>query len=587
MNSILRFSIFVLLITSTAFIGYSQTQKGLDIDGDSAGDEAGWAVSMPDANTVAVGARFNDSADVNAGCAKVYEWDGSFWTQKGASFLGDSLNERYGDALSMPDPNTIAIGGTRHDGGGSDAGRVQVFTWNGSSWIQKGSDLYGEAVNDYFGASVDMPDNNTLAVGATSNDGNGSSSGHVRVFAWDGSSWVQKGTDIDGEAINDKSGGSVRMGDANTIAITARNNDSNGSDSGHARIFEWNGSAWVQKGLEIVGEVAGDKMGWGLSMPNGNTVAIGSELNDGNGSNSGHVRIFDWDGTSWGQRGIDIDGESPNSRAGCAVSMPDDNTIAIGAFNGSSGLGHARIFDWNGIEWVQRSSTIDGEATSDNFGWAVSMPNPNAVAIGGRYNDANGSNAGHIRVYEIPPIALPTEPIHFEGNNDERQIVLNWSTATESNNQGFEIQRATGDQLQMGNWTSIGYVEGNGNSQQQIDYSFVDQYPESETNYYRLKQYDYDGSFVHTLVISVRLPHLPQFQVYPNPVTNDYFRVMYAGENLESAKLLILTTSGQLVKQVFLSNFKQQIEVDGLDQGTYFVQIINGKEGFMQKLIIQ
>jgi hypothetical protein len=54
-------------------------------------------------------------------------------------------------------------------------------------------------------------------------------------------------------------------------------------------------------------------------------------LNDGNGSNSGHVRIYSWNGASWQQKGADIDGEAADDRSGLSVSMPDANTVALGA----------------------------------------------------------------------------------------------------------------------------------------------------------------------------------------------------------------------------------------------------------------
>lgn len=61
--------------------------------------------------------------------------------------------------------------------------------------------------------------------------------------------WTQKGVDIDGEAANDNSGRSVSMPDANTVAIGAYLNNGAGTDAGHARIYTWNGSAWVQQGV--------------------------------------------------------------------------------------------------------------------------------------------------------------------------------------------------------------------------------------------------------------------------------------------------------------------------------------------------
>ena len=72
------------------------------------------------------------------------------------------------------------------------------------SQTQLGSDINGEAAGDYSGRSVSMNSDGTIvAIGADRNDGNGSDSGHVRVFQYSSSNWVQLGDDINGEAAND------------------------------------------------------------------------------------------------------------------------------------------------------------------------------------------------------------------------------------------------------------------------------------------------------------------------------------------------------------------------------------------------
>ena len=134
-----------------------------------------------------------------------------------------------------------------------------------------------------------------MAIGGYGNDGNGNNSGHVRVYDWDGSSWSQQGSDIDGEAALDYFGISVSLdSDGNRMVIGSSSNDGNGSNSGHARIFEWGGSSWSQLGSDIDGEAAGDQFGYSVSMDsNGDRVAIGAPTNDGNGEDAGHVRVHD------------------------------------------------------------------------------------------------------------------------------------------------------------------------------------------------------------------------------------------------------------------------------------------------------
>lgn len=379
-------------------------QIGADIDGEAANDQSGYSVSMPDAQTLAVGARFNDVGGSQTGHVRVHEWNGSTWQQKGNDIDGEGIDDESGFSVSMPDNQSIAIGARYNDGIGIDAGHVRIFDWNGSAWQQRGSDIEGEAAGDQAGYSVSMPNPQTVAIGSPNNDGNGSNAGHVRIFEWTGSVWQQKGLDIDGEAAGDEAGYRVSMPDPQTVAIGARKNDGNGNDAGHVRIYEWTGSAWQQKGMDIDGEAAGDEAGFYVSMPDNQTVAIGAPFNDGNGADAGHVRIYEWTGSAWQQKGADIDGETAGDFSGFGIHMPDAQTIAIGGSrnDGNGNLaGHVRIYEWSGGIWQQKVLDIDGEAAGDESGFSVAMPNTNTVAIGALVNDGNGVNSGHVRIYSI------------------------------------------------------------------------------------------------------------------------------------------------------------------------------------------
>ena len=94
---------------------------------------------------------------------------------------------------------------------------------------------------DSSGESVSLSsDGSVVAIGASGNDGNGYNSGHVRIFVWDGTAWTQRGLDIDGGTANDRSGGSVSLsGDGSVVAIGATENDDNGTNSGHVRVYAW------------------------------------------------------------------------------------------------------------------------------------------------------------------------------------------------------------------------------------------------------------------------------------------------------------------------------------------------------------
>ena len=324
-------------------------KKGLDINGQASNDKFGRSVSMSDSNTVAVGANKCDFwSQGNIGCVGIYSWNGNSWLSKGQVIYGESNSDESGYSVSLPDSNTIAIGARYNDGNGHNAGHVRIYSWDGSSWIQKGTDIDGEATNDLSGYSVSMPDASTVAIGAPANDGNGIDAGHVRIYTWNGISWIKKGFDIDGKANYDYAGYSVSMPDASTVAIGARSKYGI-NRKGKTRIYSWSGSNWLQKGLDIEGEANDDLSGYSVSMPNANTVAIGAPANDGKAYAAGHVRIYTWNGSNWMQKGLDIEGEAQDDNAGYSVSMPDSITVAIGAPNndgsGVSNAGQVRIFN--------------------------------------------------------------------------------------------------------------------------------------------------------------------------------------------------------------------------------------------------
>jgi WD40 repeat protein len=120
-----------------------------------------------------------------------------------------------------------------------------------AQWTQLGSDIDGEAAGDYFSKSISFSsDGNTVAIGAHHNSGNGADAGQVRIYQILLGIWTQVGADIDGETAGDLSGTSVSLSsDGNTVAIGATGNDGNGASAGHVRIYHFSGTAWTQVGV--------------------------------------------------------------------------------------------------------------------------------------------------------------------------------------------------------------------------------------------------------------------------------------------------------------------------------------------------
>ena len=397
----LLFSTFCLLCASATVS--AQTQLGADIDGESAEDSSGEVSLSSDGNRLAIGAPGNDGNGTGSGHVRVYEWSGMAWTQLGADIDGEATGDNSGESVSLSaDGNRLAIGAPYANG--TDSGHVRVYQWSGMAWTQLGTDIDGEAAGDGFGRSVSLSsEGNRLAIGTPWNDDN---SGHVRVYEWLDSKWAQLGADIDGDATAPYTGFSVSLSsDGNRLAVGAPWSHGNGSYSGHARVYQWSGTAWTQLGADIHGEAASDDSGKSVSLSSdGNRLAIGAPGNDGNGSESGHARVYQWSDMAWTQLGADIDGEAAEDNSGAVSLSSDGNRLAIGAprnDGNGTGSGHVRIYQWSGMAWTQLGTDIDGEAAEDYSGAVSLSSDGNRLAIGAGGNDGNGDHSGHVRVFDL------------------------------------------------------------------------------------------------------------------------------------------------------------------------------------------
>ena len=393
---------------------YSQSQVGCKTFGFGSGDLFGHSVSLSSNGIrLVVGASNNNNG---RGQVSLYEWDGSNWNLVGNQILGQASFDLSGFSVSISsNGDRFVTGAPGNDNSGISAGNARIYEWDGSSNNQLGGDINGETDFDNSGISVSLSSSgNRVAIGANLNDGNGSNAGHVRVYEWDGAIWNQLGSDIDGENAGDESGRAVSLSSSgDRVAIGANLNDGNGADAGHVRVYEWNGTIWNQLGSDIDGENAGDESGRAVSLSSsGDRVAIGANMNDGNGADAGHVRVYEWNGTIWNQLGSDIDGENAGDESGRAVSLSSSgDRIVIGApLNDGIGsdAGHARIYDWDGVSWNQFELDIEGDLVGSQTGYSTSISSDGSkVGIG-----SPTFGAGYFSVFES---TVTGKALHFDG----------------------------------------------------------------------------------------------------------------------------------------------------------------------------
>lgn len=470
-------------------------------------------------------------------------------SQLGSDIDGENSFDSSGESTSLNSTGTIlAIGSVFNDGdNATNSGHVRVYGFNSSNWVQIGNDIDGENQDDQFGRSVSLNDDGTiLAIGATGNDSNGNNSGQVKVYEYNNGNWVQIGNDINGEAGSDTFGNQVSLSsDGSILAIGAMFNDGNGQDSGHVKVYGYNAGNWIQLGNNIEGESASDFSGISVSLnANGNILAIGASRNNGNGNFSGHVRVFEYNANSWIQIGDDINGEDENDRSGWSVDLSDDGTIvAIGAIDndGQNGFssGHVRVYQNSSNNWIQLGSDIDGEATFDSFGDSLDLNSSgNVLVVGSKSNDGNGNSSGHVRVYKYT-----TDWVQI-GNDIDGEAPFDRSGASVSlNNEG--------------NILAIGATENDGGG----------------TNSGHVRVYDL------TNLLSINDYSFDKITIFPNPA-KESFNIT---EELDIYKEIIVYDS---LGNIVIKSTARNISTKSLKSGLYIIKIVIDKNKSVNKKLI-
>jgi hypothetical protein len=400
---------------------WSETGKLTPADG-AGGDQFGWSVSLS-GDRALVGAIFDDDNGSSSGSAYVFDYNGTSWneTAKLAPANG-AAGDQFGFSVSLSGDRALVGAYADDDNGsssgsayvfefnGSSSGSAYVFEFNGSSWSEtaKLTPADGAAFDD-FGFSVSLSGDRAL-VGAYLDADNGSFSGSAYVFDFNGTSWSEtaKLTPADG-APSDQFGVSVSLsGDRGLVG--AGRDDDNGSNSGSAYVFEFNGASWSETAkLTPADGAAFDNFGVSVSL-SGDRALVGANADDDNGSNSGSAYVFDFNGSSWSETAklTPADGAGGDN-FGWSVSLSGDRALigAIGDDDNGSASGSAYLFDVNGSSWSETAKLTPADgAAGDLFGESVSLSGDRAL-VGAYLDDDNGTDSGSAYVFGFnqPPIA--------------------------------------------------------------------------------------------------------------------------------------------------------------------------------------
>jgi hypothetical protein len=256
------------------------------------------------------------------------------------------------------------------------------------------------------------------------------------------------------------------------------------------------------------------------------------------------------------------------------------NVYAGGNFTTAGGISANRIAKWDGSSW----SALGSGLNSTVFAIAISGSD---VYVGGGFDTAGGNSANYVARWEEAP--LPIEWIAFEATAwEKRSALLTWRTASETQNAHFLVQHSTDGRA----FQDLAKISGKGDSQVENHYEYLHENHSHGTNYYRLKQVDFDGQYEYSKIISVEIPNdKPHLTITPNPNPGQFTLHL---QNPEAAPTTarLLDSWGRVVwvfsTEEGLPELQLLAEPEApLTDGIYTLVVFAGQHQIMERVVVQ
>lgn len=408
-NQTIRTSRLLLPVVATGVLALAAPAFGQVINEDikllpsdgSVNAMFGNSIAISD-GVIAVGAQSDDNPGMNFGSA--YVFDAATGAEIAKLLPSDGApGDVFGWSIAIAD-GIVAVGAQTDDDNGTSSGSAYLF--DAATGVQLFKLLPDDgAASDLFGWSIAIADG-VVAVGAQSDDDNGSNSGSVYLF--DAATGVQMNKLLpnDGD-VGDVFGYSVGI-DNGVVAVGAYLDDANGGTSGSAYLF--NAATGVQTAKLLPSDgVGGDNFGFSIAIAEG-VVAVGMRLDDENGPNSGSAYTFN------ASTGLQIaklitDDGAAHDHFGYSIAI-SNGVVAVGSrldddIDNGGDSGSAYLFDAaTGIQ-ITKLLASDGSAANE-FGYSIGIDN-GVVAVGAHQDNDNGTNSGSAYVFTVPGADCPAD----------------------------------------------------------------------------------------------------------------------------------------------------------------------------------
>lgn len=395
--------------------------------------------------------------------------------------------------------------------------------------------------------------------------------------------------------------GPANIGAWNTAAVTNMNSMFSLASSFDQPIGNWNTAAVTDMYMMFA-----DASSFNQPISNWNTSAVTSMISMFNGASSFNQPIGNWNTSAvtsmrsmfggagafnqfignWNTSavndmyGIFFDATTFNQSLG---SWTLNSSVDLTSMLSNSGM-NCDHYSATLIGWSNNPATPDGRllgAIARQYGTSAATARTTLTATKGwtiSGDDASGQSCS---------LLLPVELITFNTMQQGKEIFLEWQTASEQNNAGFYIERSADAHY----WQRLDFVAGKGNSIEVQYYSFLDEAPLPETNYYRLLRKDFDGAFEYSNIVAVDLKRTDQkISLFPNPIRTGPISFQISNMSEEEAKLEILNGLGLPVfyQKLFLQKSEMLLSVDLVDYpaGIYHVRLEMSGQQWIERLIV-
>lgn len=237
-----------------------------------------------------------------------------------------------------------------------------------------------------------------------------------------------------------------------------------------------------------------------------------------------------------------------------------------------------KVMSWNGTNWTNNGGT--------NF-----QPGGTHTQSRGTFESTSAlSFSENIVTLGSTEVAnpLPVTLLKFEGRIDGSIASLNWKTASEINNDYFEVQRSSDGKEYIG----IGKINGKGTTNVATEYFFEDRSLLKGNNYYRLKQFDFDGKSSYSNVIVLDYDGSTPFNIflYPNPTNAQNINLELINPSTEYLNIRILDMTGRISLQTTISQEELEsnisLKAEELKAGVYVVEVVQGTQRVTKRLVI-